>query len=111
MTVAQYIFANPGQTIRLVVQVLDGYGNLSDGYVPIVQNVIFPDLSVAVGYPRTMTKIDTGLYAHGLQIPNGSSALGTYIANVFWTEDTLPKWACFAINVARPFGNTTVTPL
>jgi hypothetical protein len=111
MGAAQYIFANPGQTIRLVIQVLDGYGNLSDGYVPIVQSVLFPDLSSAVGYPRPMTRLDTGLYANGLVIPTGVSSLGTYIASVFWLEDSGPKWASFAINVARPFGNTTVTPI
>ena len=64
-TAATPILANPGQTIRLVVQTLDGYGNRVDGYVPQVTKVFFPDESIASGYPQAMTKIDTGLYAHG----------------------------------------------
>lgn len=112
------IFANTGQLIRLVVQTLDGYsdgyegnGNRVDGYVPVVQSVIFPDLSLAAGYPQAMTRLQTGLYAHGLQLPTGADALGTYIASVYWEERGQPKWEAFAIHVARPFGISAVTPI
>lgn len=111
MGAANYIFANTGQLVRLVVQTLDGYdGYRTDGYVPVVNSIIFPDLSVAAGYPQTMVRLDTGLYACGLQLPTGADALGTYIASVFWLEGGYPVWETFAINVARPFGVSTVTP-
>lgn len=106
-----YIFANTGQLIRLVIQTLDGYGNRSDGYIPIVQSIIFPDLSVAAGYPQFMVNLSTGLYTHGLQLPIGADSLGTYIASIYWEENDLPKWETFAINVARPFGISSVSPI
>jgi hypothetical protein len=111
MGAAEYIPSNPNQIVRLVVQTLDGYGNRADGYVPVVESVLFPDLSRAMGYPQEMVKLDTGLYASGIQIPTGEDSLGTYVASVFWLEDGQTKWATFAINVARPFGNTSVTPI
>lgn len=147
-----YIFANTGQTVRLVVQVLDsnglpvdlgsdgnwldGYGYLVDGYytdapdgyypdgysdgyagpndgyyVPVVAKVIFPDLSLAATYPRPMTRIGTGLYIHGLQLPIGVPAIGTYISSVSWVTQAVTQWETYAINAARPFGVTSVTPI
>lgn len=114
MSAANYIFANTGQTVRLVLQTLDGYdgyGQRTDGYVPVVQSIQYPDLSFEVGYPRNMTRLGTGLYAHGLVLPEGASALGTYIASVYWEENGRPMWEAFAINVARPFGISAITPV
>jgi hypothetical protein len=81
-----YLFANPGQLLQLVVQTVDGYGDRSDGYVPIVDNVVLPDLSNASGYPLSMTRLQTGLYTHSYQLPRGSSSLGCYIFSVFYEE-------------------------
>lgn len=111
MGAATYIFANTGQLIRLVVQTLDGYGNRADGYTPVVESVLYPDLSLAAGYPQSMVRLDTGLYGHGLLLPTGADALGTYIASVSWYENGQIKWATFAINVARPFGISAVSPI
>lgn len=107
-----YIFANPGQVVRLIVQTTDGYGNRNDGYIPIVNNIYFPDLSTVVGYPLPMAKLEKGLYISGLQLPIGQTALGTYIVNIYW-QDTSGNshWEVFSINVARPFGNAVVTPV
>jgi hypothetical protein len=123
----KYIFANTGQLVRLVIQTLDIDGYRIDGYIPVVQNIIFPDFSVAVGYPRHMTQVYitgdgyvpgvdgdgyvSGLYIHGLLIPTGITALGTYVANVYWENNGQPQWDSFAINVARPFGNSSVSPI
>jgi len=111
MGAANYIFANTGQLVRVVVQTVDGYGEREDGYVPVVTSVVFPDLGLGASYPREMTKISTGLYAHGIQLPNGIDAVGTYIVSVYWQENSQSKWETFAINVARPFGVTSVTPI
>lgn len=122
-----YIFANVGQFVQIIVQTLDsngfpldldsrgnwldGYGYLIDGYwsdapdgyyadgyqdgyagpndgyyVPVVQKVVFPDLSLATNYPRPMSRIGVGLYSYGLQLPSGITAVGTYVASVSWTE-------------------------
>jgi len=111
MGAAIYISANTGQLVRLVVQTIDGYGQRSDGYVPMVQSIQYPDLSYEMGYPRSMTRLSTGLYAHGLLLPTGADALGTYIASVYWEENGNPKWETFAINVARPFGVSAISPV
>lgn len=87
MGAANYIFANTGQLVRLVVQTLNGSDQVVDGYIPSVQSIIFPDLSLAAGYPKPMTRIGTGLYAHGIQLPTGADALGSYVASIQWEED------------------------
>lgn len=106
------IFANPGQTVRLVVQTVDGYGSRVDGYVPRVDRVYYPSLAEAAGYPALMTRLETGLYIHGLQLPIGETSLGTFVASVYYQEPgtDAPRWELFTIQVARPFGNTSVGP-
>jgi hypothetical protein len=107
-------FANPGSKVTIVAQVTDGYtGALSDGYVPTVEKILFPTFEVAAGFPQPMVKLDTGLYVFSLTIPSGSAYLGTFLVQVFWAEPGTGKqvWQTFAINVVRPFGNTTATPV
>jgi hypothetical protein len=147
-----YIFANTGQSIRLVVQALDangipkdldgyqnwldGYGYLTDGYytdapdgyypdgyqdgyagindgyyVPVVNSVLFPDLTWATAYPRPMKRLSKGLYIYGLQLPNGTPAIGTYIATTSRMENGIFILETYSINAARPFGITSVTPV
>ena len=108
------INTNTGQTVRLVSQVLDGYsGARVDGYTPIVTSVFFPDLTAAAGYPMAMTRVDTGLFVHGLVIPTGATALGTFVASVFYIQPNTGQevWDTFLIQVGRPFGNASITPL
>jgi hypothetical protein len=102
-----------GQTVRLTIQTVDGYGNRRDGYTPIITQVLFPDFSAAAGYPRDMTRVDTGLYVSGLDIPSSVESIGTFIASVFFLQpDTNnPVWETFTIQVDRPYGNVTVAPL
>lgn len=65
----------------------DGYAGPTDGYfVPVVKQIVLPDLSSAPNYPRPMMRIGVGLYVHGFRIPTGVPAIGTYIASVSWTE-------------------------
>jgi len=93
------------QATRLVIQaldsngytkVLDGYVNLTDGYVvdgyesivnqlysggiycPMIQSVIFPDL--ATGYSSSMIGNDIDI--NELKLPIVASSLGTYIASI-----------------------------
>lgn len=107
------VFANPGQTINLVTQVVDGYGARVDGYVPQVTSVLLPSLQESSGFPVNMTKIATGLYVLQLLIPSGSTSIGTFIVNVLYTDPATgsPVWQVFQVNVALPFGNALFTPL
>lgn len=109
------ISANSGQTVRIPVQTVDGYGARIDGYVPVVQKVFFPDGTEAEGYPTVMTQVDTGLYVHELDLPGGTSYLGTYIVSIFYDDPDvdsgdLVSWEIFMIHSARPFGNSSITP-
>ncbi len=108
------IFSNPGQNVTLVAQTVNALGVRVDGYVPEVTEVLFPNLTPAGSYPQAMTSLGTGLYGHVLQIPAGTASLGTFIASVKWTDPTNESaevWAVFQIQVALPFGNTSVSPL
>ena len=111
-TAATPIFANPGQTVRLIIQTLDINGQRADGYIPRVVSILFPDLTIAADYPQDMTKIDTGLYAYGLVIPTGVTSLGTFVVSIYSEGGgSVPIWDTFMIQVARPFGNSSVSPL
>ncbi len=111
------LFANPGQTVVLAVQVVDGYGERVDGYdgygPPRLMSVIFPNGSAALGYPPNMTKAQTGLYTHALTLPTGPSSLGTFLASARWVDPsgTSVHWQLFSIQVALPFGNSSVSPV
>lgn len=106
-------FANPGQNVRIAVQTTDGYGSRVDGYVPVVTRVFMPDLAIAAGFPLEMARIDEGLYISGLVLPTGPTALGTWVVNVFFIQPGTgrPVWQLFTINVARPFGNSSASPI
>jgi len=140
-----YISANTGQTVRLVIQALDsngypkdldGYANFTDGYVldgygsiivdngsiiaetysdgyyyPVVQSVMFPDLSLATGYPASMIRIGKGLYINGLTLPTGASSIGTYVVSISRIENGKFILETYAINAARPFGISSVSPI
>ncbi len=107
------LFANPGQTITLPVQTIDGYGARVDGYVPQVMQVLFPDLSASLGFPVSMTRIGTGLYIHQLAIPVGATSVGSFIVSTSHVDPATQNvvWTLFQINVALPFGNSSITPL
>ena len=107
------IFANPGQTVIISLQVVDGYGSLNDRYqAPTVDFVRMPNGSNASGYPAVMTQITTGIWRHSLSIPSGIAGLGTYIASCSWPHPDTDKFQneLFIINVALPFGNSSITP-
>ncbi len=107
------LFANPGQTISITVQTLDGYGNRVDGYTPTVMSVYFPDRSLSQGFPEAMVRLETGLYVYNLSIPSGLASLGTFVASTMHFDPGSAElvWNVFSINVARPFGNSSASPI
>jgi hypothetical protein len=86
-------------------------GNRIDGYVPIVDSIYYPDLTLAAGFPRSMTRLGVGLYYHGLQLPTGLTALGSYTVSAYWNDGSNMNWETFVVNVSRPFGNSSVSPI
>lgn len=107
------LFANPGQTLNIAIQVTDGYGGLHDGYqAPTVDFVLLPNGNLAAGYPANMTQIALGIWTHALTIPTGVNALGSYVVSCSWPhpETTVFQNELFILNVAFPFGNTTIIP-
>lgn len=106
------IFTNPGQNVSLVCQVINNNGTRVDGYAPSVESVIFPDLVYAAGFPQTMQRIGVGLYLYSLVIPTGPTSLGTFIASIRWThpDTSALVYQLNQIQVALPFGNSSVSP-
>lgn len=107
------IFANPGQTIIIALQVTDNTGTLNDGYQsPTVDFVSMPNSSMSDGYPVSMSEISQGIWKYPLTIPSGSAGLGSYLVSCSWPHpDTfIFQNELFIINVALPFGNSSVSP-
>lgn len=88
----------PGQTVAIVQQVLNLDGYRQDGYVydsisgphgePVIARVMAPDLSLLTGFPFAMVKLDTGLYYMSFILPQGPSALGLYVVDIYWYHPT-----------------------
>jgi len=105
------LFANPGQTIVLAVEILNSGGSRTDGYAATLDFVLDPSGAALSGYPAAMTRVTTGLYNIGVDIPSGLLSVGTYIASVSWAHPTTSatQYQLFLINVALPFGTYTAT--
>lgn len=107
------LFANPGQTVTLPIQVLNSDGLRADGYqAPTIDFVRFPSGSLAAGYPVEMDKLETGLYKRTITLPTGSTALGTFLVSASWPHpnSSIFQYEVFMIQVALPFGNSSVSP-
>lgn len=95
------LFANQGQVVRLVVQVVGKSGQpIDSSFLPVVEKLYYPNLSEADGYPHSMNNLATGLYYHDIQLPMA----GTYIASVYWIEpeNSKEKHEIFIINALLP---------
>ncbi len=76
-----------GQKATLFLETVDGYGVRTDGYIaPFISRIVFPDLSLATGFPQNMIKLDTGLYYFQFTLPNNALALGSYLAEAVFTN-------------------------
>lgn len=107
------LFANPGQRVLAAIQNLDAHGSRTDGYsFPQVDFVIKPDGSYMSGFPVSMNLVTAGLFTYPITIPNGITAVGTYVVSISWPDITTSylQYECYLINVALPFGNSSVSP-
>lgn len=113
---ATELYYFPGQKATVFLETLDSNGVRADGYTPpdgypIITRVIFPDLTLAEGFPQNMTKLDTGLYFFQFTLPTGGSSIGSYAVDGYYKDpsSTLFYNRLWQIIVTAPFGNYSVT--
>ena len=102
----------PGQLVTVIFETLAPNGKRSDGNTPpIVTRIIFPNFKNAAGFPKNMTKIDSGLYFHTFQLPKGAQAAGSYIVDITYTEPEtgFEKQTFTQVVVTLPNGGYTIT--
>ena len=102
----------PGQVVTIYQEVLDGYGiRTNDGYIPVVDRVIFPDFSVSPAYPQTMTQFDVGLYHFQFTLPTGAVSVGSYFVDVQYLNPVTSLITTRGIQVIvnAPYGNYGTT--
>lgn len=70
-----------------------------------------PNVTVAAGFPKVMTKISTGLYQSKFQLPTGGSAVGSYVVQVDYTDPVgNSKNEIVEVVCTAPFANFSVSP-
>ena len=108
----QTLAYSPGQTATIFLETLDGYGQRAnsigiDGYtVPTITRLVFPNLTLAAGYPVPMVKLDTGLYYYQFILPTGAAAVGSYLVDIEYINPTTGyiNTGLYQINVNAPYG-------
>jgi len=106
----------PGQTATIFLEVLDINGQRADGYShdgypPEITRLVFPDLTLAVGYPAYMTKLDVGLYYYQFILPTGAISVGSYLVDIMYINPSTsyPNTSLYQIAVNAPYGNFAVS--
>ncbi len=128
---SQILFYSPGQLVTLVTETFDTNGVRADGYVdgyidldgymdgyidsyhhPMVARLVLPDFSEDADYPAHMTKLDTGLYYYQFTLPKGATAVGSYLADISYTDPVTlyTKTLLYQILVTAPYGIFSASP-
>ncbi len=106
LTIQNYF---PGQKATIFLESIDPTtGARADGYAPpVVTRVIFPDLSLAQGFPQSFVKLDVGLYYFQFTIPYTAASVGSYFVDALYYQPVTNAILPFAyqIVVNAPFGN------
>ena len=132
------LFSLPGQLVTIFLETLNssgqradgyydgyfsgyyngGYNNFDDGYIilPYITRIIFPDLSLANGFPQDMVKLDIGLYYYQFTLPSGATSTGSYFIDVSYLDpaSNLIKqqgYQLLCIPIFGQYGSTTPTSL
>jgi hypothetical protein len=110
---------SPGQQATIVFEVLNTLGERSDGYdgyegnpgiPPQITRIIFPNLSLAGGYPQNMMRLDVGLFMAQFTLPVLASSVGTYIVDILYYNPDIPnqyKNTFVQVICTAPFGQYT----
>lgn len=104
----------PGQTVTFYKEVKNANGQRTDdGYVPVVTRVVYPGFVTATGYPQSMSRLDVGLYFFQLVIPQGASAVGTYLVDIVYLDPNslLLVNDSRQIIVTAPYGNYSASTI
>lgn len=102
----------PGQKVTIFLETLDGYGIREDSLsTPTINRIIFPNFTLAPGYPQLMTHLDTGLYIFQFVLPMGAIAVGSYLidAGYLRPSDGYSVVKGYQIVVIAPYGNYSAT--
>ena len=113
----QTLAYSPGQTATIFLETLDSNGERADGYVdgylslPVITRLIFPDLTLAEGYPTNMTRLDLGLYYYQFVLPTGATSVGSYLVDISYVNPSTSykNTALYQIAVNAPYGNYGAT--
>lgn len=107
------LYYYPGQRATIFLETVDGYGARTDSAsTPTVNRIIFPDLSLASGFPQDMVKLDTGLYYYQIVLPRGLTSLGSYAVDVEFTNpatETINN-VIYQIIISVNFSNASASP-
>jgi len=106
------INSSPGEQVTFFLELKDGYGVRIDSVtLPVVSRIVLPSLNLAANYPQGMIKISDGLYYYKFTLPIGASAVGSYLAEVEYTNPTnnILNIESYHIIVSAPYGNFTAS--
>lgn len=112
MAISQTLYHSPGQKATIFLEVLNNDGYRADAYtVPVVNSIFKPNHTYADGYPASMTNFETGKYYFDYTIPSGSTAVGSYLMDVFYEHPTTTQTIklLYQIVVTAPFGIYSTT--
>lgn len=103
ITVLNYF---PGQKATIFLETLNDAGVRADGYIPSVIRIIFPDLTLASGYPQFMVQLDIGLYYFQFTLPTNATSIGSYLVDVAYNKPGTPDFftQLYHIIVTAPYG-------
>jgi len=102
----------PGQKVTIFLETLDGYGVRENVIsTPTVNRIIFPNFTLAPGYPQFMMQLDTGLYTFQFVLPTGAAAVGSYLVDVGYNRvsDGYSIIKAYQVVVIAPYGNYSAT--
>lgn len=112
---------SPGQQATIIFQTLNALGERSDGYndgygnppgqLPQITRIIFPNLSLASGYPQYMMRLDVGLFMAQFTLPTLASSVGTYIVDILFNNPNTGLYEndLILVNCQAPQGQYTAS--
>ena len=108
----QLLFHTPGQKVTMFLETFgsDGYRANCPG-LPIVNQIILPNLEEDGYTLPTFTLVDVGIYRVQYTLPKGSVSIGSYLVDVSFTAPgtSTPRQQLFQIICTAPFGNYGLT--
>lgn len=102
----------PGQKATIFLETVDVEGVRTDtSTLPLVNRIIFPELTLASNYPQYMIQLDTGLYYYQFVLPTGAQAIGNYLIDVSFINpvNSTVNTQIYQIIVTAPYGNFSTT--